>query len=326
MLIIAFPVFTLLFLFASYYSGLYDKGYKQSQLNRSTITAALVLLSVYALLPESIRFSRGILVFGIVTAFIFMSLLRWLFMQWNLLSRVEDEDGYRQTIVVAGENDFTAVTALMHKAGMPERVLGRVNNSLKSSSKALGSIHQLSHLIKMYPIKEIIFCEDILSFKEIISTVQQLPEGIRNKFHASGSSSIIGSDSKDISGKYVAGNNKYTIANAVNRRNKNLLDAVVSVIFLLSFPVHFLTQKKPFHFFKNVFSVLFLQKSWIGYAVIANKLPVIKKGVLTSTALPQSINDLPIESLYLSDEWYATFYSASTDIKKIIRGYKYLWY
>jgi GT2 family glycosyltransferase len=325
MLIIAFPVFTLLFLFASYYSGLYDKGYKQSQLNHSTITAALVLLSVYALLPESIRFSRGILVFGIVMAFVFMSLLRWIFMQWNLLSLVEEEDGYRQTIVVAGENDFTAVTALMHKAGMPERVLGRVNNSLKSSSKALGSIHQLSHLIKMYPIKEIIFCEDILSFKEIISTVQQLPEGIRNKFHASGSSSIIGSDSKDVSGKYVAGNNKYTIANAVNRRNKNLLDAVVSVIFLLSFPVHFLTQKKPFHFFKNVFSVLFMQKSWIGYAVIANKLPVIKKGVLTSTALPESINDLPIESLYLSDEWYATFYSASTDIKKIIRGYKYLW-
>jgi len=323
MLIIAFPIFTIIFLIASYYSGLYDKGYKQSQLNRSTGMAALVLLSGYALLPENIRFSRGILVFGIVMAFIVMSFLRWLFMQWNLLSRIED-DGYRQTIVVARENDFINITELMHKAGMPERVLGRVNDSLTSSSKALGSIHQLNHLIKMYPVKEIIFCEDILSFKEIITIVQQLPAGVRNKFHASGSRSIVGSDSKDVSGQYLTGNNKYTIADPVNKRNKNLLDVVVALVFLLSFPVHLVMQKKPLHFLRNIFSVLFMQKTWIGYAAPSNKLPVIKEGILTSTTLPHGVNDLPIESLILSDEWYATYYSAATDIKKIIRGYKYL--
>ena len=230
MLIIAFPLFTVIFLIASYYSGLYDKGYKQSQLNRSTAMAALVLLSGYALLPESIRFSRGILVFGIFMAFIIMSLLRWLFIHSTLLSKVEEDDGYRQTIVVAGEKDFITVTALMQQAGMPEKVLGRVNDSLTSSSKALGSIHQLNHIITMYPVKEIIFCEDMLSFKEIIATVQQLPVAVRNKFHASGSSSIVGSDNKDVTGEYVTGNDKYTISNPLNKRNKNLLDAVFAVI------------------------------------------------------------------------------------------------
>ena len=324
MLIIAFPVFTVMFLAASYYSGLYNKGYKQSQLNRSTLTAALVLLSGYALLPESIRFSRGILLFGIVMAFIVMSLLRLLFMHWSLLSRVEEEDGYRQTIIVASENDFITVTEIMQNAGMPERVLGRVDKSLTSSSKALGSIYQINHLLKMYPVKEIIFCEDGLSFKEIITMVQQLPEGVRNKFHASGSSSIMGSDSKDVSGKYVTANTKYTIDNAVNRRNKNLLDVVISIIFLLSFPLHILLQKKPLQFFINVLTVLLRKKTWVGYATGLDKLPLIKNGILTSTTLPATVNDLPIESLYLSDEWYATSYSVSTDIKKIIRGYKYL--
>ncbi len=326
MLIIAFPVFTVIFLIASYYSGLYDKGYKQSQLNRSTAMAALVLLSGYALLPEDLRFSRGILVFGIMMAFIVMSLLRWLFMRWNLLSKVEDDDGYRQTIVVAGEKDFATVTALMQQAGMPERVLGRVNDSLTSSSKALGSIHQLSRLVKMYPVKEIIFCEDILSFKEIIAAVQQIPEGVRNKFHASGSRSIVGSNNKDVSGEYLTIDDKFTITNPVNKRNKNLLDAVVAIIFLLTFPIHLLLQKKPLLFFKNVFAVLFMQKTWVGYAAPSDKLPALKKGVLTSTALPQAMNDLPLESLNLSDEWYASFFSAATDIKKIIRGYKYLYF
>jgi GT2 family glycosyltransferase len=326
MLIIAFPIFTVIFLIASYYSGLYDKGYKQSQLNRSTAMASLVLLSGYALLPEDLRFSRGILVFGIIMGYIVMSLLRWLFMRWNLLSRVEEDDGYRQTIVVAGEKDFTAITALMQRAGMPERVLGRVNDSLTSSSKALGSIHQLNHLVKMYPVKEIIFCEDILSFKEIIASIQQLPDSVRNKFHASGSRSIVGSNNKDVSGEYVTVNDKYTITNPVNKRNKNLLDAVVAAFFLLTFPIHLVLQKKPSRFFKNVFMVLFMKKTWVGYAAASDKLPLLKKGILTSTALPGAMNELPTESLNLSDEWYATFYSAATDLKKIIRGYKYLYF
>ena len=324
MLIIAFPVFTVIFLIASYYSGLYDKGYKQSQLNRSTAMAALVLLSGYGLLPEDLRFSRGILVFGIVMGFITMSLLRWLLIQAGLLSRMDDDDGHRQTIVVADENDFTTVTTLMQKAGMPEKVLGRVDDSLKSSSKALGSIHQLNHLIKMYPVKEIIFCEDILTFKEIIATVQQLPEEVLYKFHASGSNSIIGSNDKDISGEYLSASDKYTIANPINKRNKNLLDVMVAIIFLLSSPLHLVLQKKPLRFFKNVFAVLFLQKTWIGYAAPSGDLPSIKKGILTSTTLPQSVNDLPTESLYLSDQWYATYYTTATDIKKLIRGYRYL--
>jgi O-antigen biosynthesis protein len=326
LLSIAFPVFTIMFLIVSYYTGLYDKGYKQQQLNRSTIIAALVLLSCYALLPEEIRFSRGILVFGIVLAFLVMSLLRHLFIKWNLLNKVEEDEEHRQTIVVASEKDFTSVTSLMQKAGMPERVLGRVNNSVTEAGTALGSMQQLNHLITMYPVKEIIFCEDGLSFKEIITAVEQLPAGVRNKFHASGSSSIIGSDSKDISGNYVTVNNKYTITNPVNKRNKALLDVTVAIIFLITFPIHFLMQKKPLQFFKNVFWVLWGKKTWIGYAAHENKLPLIKTGVLTSTTLPAMVNDLPVESLHLSDDWYATSYSAATDIKKIARGYKYLCY
>jgi O-antigen biosynthesis protein len=322
---IAFPVFTLLFLVVSYYTGLYDKGFKQKQLNRSTTIAALVLLSCYALLPEEVRFSRGILVFGIVMAFIVMSLLRWLFIQWDLLNKTEQEEQW-QTIVVASEKDYVNVTGLMQKAGMPERVLGRVNNSVTEAGTALGSMQQLSHLITMYPVKEIIFCENGLSFKSIIATVQDLPNGVRNKFHALGSSSIIGSYSKDVSGNYVSVSNKYTIATPVNKRNKNLLDVIVALLLLLSLPVHLFVQKKTGQFLKNIIGVLMRKKTWVGYAIAFDKLPAIKPGVLTSTTLPAALNGLPVESLHLSDEWYATSYSASTDIKRILRGYKYLCY
>ncbi len=323
-LFIAFPVFTAIFLFASFYSGLYDKGYKQSQLVRSTIVAALVLLSGYALLPETVRFSRGILVFGIVLAFIMMNIMRQLFIKWRLLETGDENEERRQTIVVAGEKDFMAITNLMQKAGMPERVLGRVDIYETNKTSMLGDISQLPTLIRKYRVKEIIFCENGLSFKEIISTIKGLPPGIRNKFHASGSSSIVGSDSKNVSGDYVAVEKNYSIAKPANRRNKRLLDIVVALLFIISFPLHLILQKNPFRFYINIFTVLLGKKTWVGYTSALNDLPLIRHGVITSTALPTLLNELPEESLRKSDEWYATSYSPLLDLQKIRSGYKFL--
>lgn len=326
MLSIAFPVFAAIFLIASYYSGLYDKGYKQPQLNRSTVIASLILLSGYALLPEELRFSRGILVFGILLAFILMSLLRMLFIRWKLLYTTDEETERRQTIVVANETDYLAVKTLMGKAGMRERVWGRVSMNEISPKNTLGTIKELPELIRKYPLKEIIFCENGLSFKQIILSIQEMPQSVRNKFHASGSKSIVGSDSKDMSGDYVAQQKQYIISRPLNMRNKALIDILISLFFIIGFPVHFIIKKKPLQFYKNVFNVLARRKTWIGYAVKGSTLPPIRQGVLTTTGLPAILNTLPIESLQVSDEWYASEFSIPGDIRKILKGYKYLSY
>ena len=324
-LIVALPAFTLVFLLAAYYSGLYDRGYKQAKLIRSTTVAGLVLLSGYGMLPENIRFSRGILVFGILTAFFVMNVMRRLFIQWRLLETCETEEEYRQTIVLSGSKDFKTIQNLMQEAGMQERVLGMVNDNKEESSITIGGVKQLTALVKKYQVKEIIFCENGVSYKEIINLLATLPSGIRNKFHASGSNSIVGSDSKDLSGDYVAGK-KYKIAYPVNKRNKRLLDIVLSVLFIISFPVHVFFQKSPLGFCKNVFAVLFWKNTWVGYSTAEKQLPPIKKGILSSTSLPSTLNELPYESLKNNDEWYASEYSVMADLKKISKGYKYLYH
>jgi O-antigen biosynthesis protein len=324
-LVIAFPVFTIIFLVAAFYSGLYDKGYKRSQLVRSTIIAALVLVSGYGLLPETVRFSRGILVFGIALAFILMNMIRLLFIRWRLLETRNENDEQRQTIVVAGEKDFNAISELMQNAGISERVLGRVDTGMEISGGSLGNIEQLPVLIRKYRLREIIFCENGLSFKEIIRMIGNMPRGIRNKFHASGSSSIVGSDSKNVSGDYISAANKYRIGMPVSRRNKRLIDVIVSMLFIIGFPVMIFLQKNPVRFYKNAFSVLFGKKTWIGYATAARELPAIRKGVVTSTSLPASLNELPIESLKKNDEWYALNYSMMLDLQKIGTSFRFLY-
>lgn len=323
-LFIAFPAFTALFLITAFYSGLYDKGYKQSQLVRSTAIATLVLLSVYALLPESIRFSRGILVTGIALAFVLMNLMRLLFIKWHYLETSNENEERRQTIVVANEKDFSNIAEMLQKAGMTERVLGRVNDDASASSSVLGTISQLPDLVKKYQVKEIIFCENGLSFKEIITSINDLPGTTRNKFHASGSNSIVGSDSKNTSGDFIANSKKYRIGMPLQQRNKRLLDITVSILFILTAPIKIFIKKNIAGFYKNVFAVLTGKKTWVGYATENNELPVIKLSVITSTTLPRELNDLPTESLQKSDEWYAAGYTAITDLKKIARGFKYL--
>ncbi|MEO6681486.1 MAG: glycosyltransferase, partial [Ginsengibacter sp.] len=49
LLLIALPVFTILFLLTSWLTGLYDGYYKQSRLNKSTLVSFLVILSFYSL-------------------------------------------------------------------------------------------------------------------------------------------------------------------------------------------------------------------------------------------------------------------------------------
>jgi O-antigen biosynthesis protein len=296
------------------------------QMVRSTIIAALVILSVYALLPESIRFSRGILITGIILAFMLMNAIRLLFIKLRYLETGIENDERRQTIVVAAEKDFFVIDELLQKAGMPERVLGRVGEGKQAKAPTLGTIDHLAELVKKYQVKEIIFCENGLSFKEIIDAIKTLPINTRNKFHASGSSSIVGSQHKNTGGEFISHSIKYSIGLPLQRRNKRTIDILVSLLFLFAAPGIIFIKKNIAAFYRNVFAVLAAKRTWIGYASAAKGLPILKPPVITSTTLPEALNDLPAESLQKSDEWYAAGYTPMTDIKKIAKGFRFLHY
>jgi hypothetical protein len=282
-----------------------------------------VLLSVYALLPETLRFSRGILVFGSLVAFVLMTSVRWWLVNLKVISRDEKDEEHRQTFIVGTEKEFEEVNSIMKHAGMQERVLGRVDVN-GSHVNALGEIENLKPLLSTYSIKEVIFCEGYLSLKSIIEIMKDIPKQVRMKFHTANASGIIGSDSKSTSGKFISADRQINLSLPVSRRNKNLIDFLISIFFIITFPVHLFVQKKPGNFFKNVFDVLLLKKTWVGYSFNQASLPKIKKGILTTTGLPASLNTLPPESLAASDKWYATDYDVFEDLKIVWRRYKFL--
>ncbi len=319
---IAFPAFTLFYLITAYYAGLYDRWYKRTELMRSTLIATLVLLAAYALLPEQYRFSRGIVLFGAILAFVLISLLRWILIKSNVLNSNKEKETHGATIIAGTATEYQQTLQLLKEAGMEQRVLGRI--AVEGNDKsAIGYWKDLQKLSSTVPFREIIFCQGALSFADILQAIQNMPAGLVAKIHAAGSSSVVGSDSKDTSGEAVSYENGYKLADPYNRRLKRLIDVSISFLGILTFPIQLFIIKKPFQYFGNCFQVLLAQKTWIGYAVTEKNLPQLPPGVLTCNGIPGSIKqELPAESLQTIDYWYARDYEPANDLKLIWKTYR----
>jgi hypothetical protein len=323
LLLISFPAFTLFYLVVAYYAGLYDKWYRRKELIRSTLIATLVLLAAYALLPERFRFSRAIVLFGAVFAFILISFVRWLLLQTRVLHKADDDEN-RHTLIVGSQNEYEISIRLMQQAGLQERILGRVAVA-EGDNGAVGYWNKLNQLRLAIDFKELIFCEGNLTFKEIIQAIQTLPGNIRIKFHASKSQSIIGSDSKDRSGEAVSKENGYKLSNPYNLRLKRLIDLIVSIFFIVSFPIHLFFVKKPLKLLGNCFRVLLAKRTWVGYTTNGKSLPVLRKGIMGCNGVPvDKVHQLPAESLQISDQWYARDYEPVLDLKILGKTYRQL--
>jgi len=321
---VAFPAYTVFYLITAYYAGLYDRWYKRSELAQSTLVATIILLAGYALLPERFRFSRGILLFGSLLAFILISLLRWLLIRASVLSNGREREENASTLIIASPGEYQQTVQLIKEAGLHERILGRIAVN-ENDESAVGYWKNLKDLSSAIPFREVVFCEGTLSFLNIIQHLSLLPPNISIKFHASGSSSIVGSDSKNTSGEAMSKEKGLKLGDPYYRRLKRLIDIFISFSGIVVFPVHLLIIKKPFAFIVNCFAILFAQKTWVGYAVPEKNLPPLRKGILACNgAVGSAKKSLPAESLQMVDYWYARDYEPGNDLKLIWRMYRSL--
>lgn len=322
---IAFPAFTVFYLITAYYAGLYDRWYKRSELVRSSVIATIVLLAAYALLPEQYRFSRAIILFGALLAFVLISILRWVLVETKVLNSSGEKESLLTTVIAGSADEYKETVQILKDAGLDKRVLGRLSTTNKEETGTIGYWENLQQLSTAIPFREVIFCAGTLSYATIIEKLKQLPNGVVAKIHAGKSNSIVSSDSKDTSGEAVSKENGYKLGDPYNRRLKRLIDISIAFAGIITFPIQLFIVKKPLGFFSNCFAVLLAQKTWVGYAVQENHLPVLRIPVVASNGLPaHSSQQLPKESLQMMDYWYARDYEPVTDLKIIWRIYRRL--
>jgi hypothetical protein len=77
-------------------------------------------------------------------------------------------------------------------------------------------VADLPFFVQNTAVKEIIFCRGELSYSYIIEKLQNLPKRVPIHFHAKGTKSIVGSDSKDTAGVCIAANIDLELSKSVS--------------------------------------------------------------------------------------------------------------
>jgi GT2 family glycosyltransferase len=322
LLIVSFPLFTLLYLVVAYYAGLYDRVYRSSNLIRSTGIATLVLLAIYALLPEQVRFSRGIVVFGVLVALVLISIVRALLMKLNLISQPVDKIAKPYILVAGSQDEYDQVKKLMLEKKLADKIIGRIDVD-GNPSHAIATIDNLIHAARSLNAEEIIFCAGHLSYRQIIEEVEKISGRLRIRFFDG--FSIVGSDDKAARGEIVSMETEFRLMQQTNRRMKRLLDVVTTLLFLITFPIHILIVKRPASFFLNCFRIIAGRKTWVGYIIGESHLPKIRPAVIGPNGMvPKGFHHFPEESLRMVDFWYAHDYEPQQDIRIMWKNYRNL--
>ncbi len=321
LLLVSFGVFTLLFLIVSYYTGLYEKRFRFMNLWRSTVISLLINLAIYSLLPERLRFSRGMIVAGSVFSYMILIFWRWVLLRTDVLKSADNEnEGF---LLVAGTGrDLDKVNTLLKQSGRLKPIQAFI--SPLDEVQSLGKVNDIKTLLASTPAKELILCESAdLSFQQIISLYEQNGKKVNLRLHASNSECIVGSDSKNEAG-YVLNSKQYALALAINLRLKRLIDLSAAFLLLITFPLHFIFNKQPLLLLQNSLQVFIGKKTWVGFFAPHKHLPYIKPSVLGVTGLPHGHAKLTNEGLLIADEWYAYEYKPLYDLRTILFNYKKL--
>lgn len=281
---VAFPAYTIIWMFTVFLSGGYDKPVRLFHILRGVLVGTGVILIVYSLLPEEYRFSRALILFGMAWVITSYLLSRTVLHLSGLKAFNLNPDNTKRIAIIGTQNEFERVNELLKQTNINFGLLGFVSadNNGQGHRDYVGNVSQIGEVIEIYKINEVIFCSRDISSQEIIDHMHTLVSAdVDFKIAPPESLSIIGSNSIDTAGDlYMIDVN--AISKSRNKRNKRLFDVLAAMFFLIFSPVFIFIQKEKAGFIRNIFSVLFGTRSWVGYGKEENEhLPKIRSSVLS---------------------------------------------
>jgi GT2 family glycosyltransferase len=322
---LALGLYTAIWMVSIYLGGGYDKPVKPLKILRGIAVGTIAILTLYALLPESLRFSRALILLGTAsTAAVYLGIRYML----NLLG----VKGFRfgatpdlQIGIVANSEEFMRIKNLLADTGTPLKSVMRIApESTPDSNRP--SAERLGEIVDVYKLDTLIFSgQDVPSHRIIGLMAEVETTQVDFKIAPPESLYIIGSNSVEKGGElFIMDLN--AVSKSANRRKKRLFDLGISVLLLLGFPLLIWWVDKKGGYFGNIFSVMAGAKSWVGYApsdVNRKKLPQLRRGVLNPLDRIGLLK-APEETARKLNAIYARDYSVRNDLHILSAGFKNL--
>jgi GT2 family glycosyltransferase len=323
---VAFPTFVAIWLISIYLNGGYDKPVKTINVVRGVISGAILILVAYALLPESLRFSRAMVLLGAAWSVFTLPIYRYI-LHILKVNIIELETDFKKRIAIVGNyEEYLRVLEFIKLSDVKTSFIGHISLSENNQKHddCLGTYDKLSDLISIYNIDEVIFCAKDIPAQSIIEQMSRISNSnIEFKIAPPESLFIIGSNSINTNGElYVVNIN--SINKPANKRSKRMLDFSLTILMILFLPILLIIIPNKTGLISNILEVLIGKKSWVGYKKTATnqELPKIKQGVLSpADSLAHTADDLTILRL---NQLYAKDYKVNNDLQIILNSWKQL--
>jgi GT2 family glycosyltransferase len=324
---IVVPVYILFWLLGILISGGYKKPVNLFKIARGILWGTISILLVYSLVGEDLRFSRVLILLGSLWTVIVILMTR-INLHWMQIRGFRLDIKKTKRIAIVGHSkEANRVKKLVEDSQIQSDFAGFI--AIDSSDKGtdyIGEIQQITEIIRINRINEVIFCAENISSAQIIRAMLNLAQlDIEYKIAPPESVSIIGSNSIHTSGDlYVVNIN--SISKPDNKFKKRIFDLGFAFIFLFLIPVTIWFYSRKIQFIKNIFGVLVGKSSWIGYIAgqkHKGNLPPIKPAVLNpgDYFAELVLNEEKITRLNML---YAKDYSITTDTEILIKAWKKL--
>lgn len=325
MIYYGFAAYTLIWMIGVLMNGGYDKPPRIFKILRGILLGTVIILATYALLPENLRFSRALILFGTISTalvyIIFRAILHVLnFKNYRLGRAVQQRVG-----IVANDKEFTRIRNLLEEAGVPIKFIFQISTKGSRQEEA-SQADRLQEFTEVYKLDTIVFSgEDVPSHRIIGLMASVDKKNLNFKIAPPESLYIIGSNSVDKGGDLFI-MDLDSVSKSQNKRKKRLLDILMSLLFLITLPVVIFGVKNKLGFVSNLLLVLVGIKTWVGYADTHTpdvQLPALKPGVLSPLDRLSKIKDREDISRKLNAV-YAREYSMRNDLSVIALGFKHL--
>lgn len=316
-------VYSALMVISLFILGGYDLPMKVRNIGKGLFSGFVVALVFYALLPSDYRFSRAVILFGVISSLISVGTLRILYHLINIKGYNLKQNLKKRLAIVGGNSEFNRVRTLLEESGLKADFIVEVNPDTlhrKKTEHFVGKLSTINEIIEGFRLNELVFCSSDLSSDQIINLMTKLNAyNLEYKIAPSNSSFVIGSNSINSQGELYTLLPVNNINTQQNRRNKTILDLIVAFMVLFTFPVLFLIFEKPWGLLRNVFKVVTLQNTWVGYIPNAQQkkiLPKLKPAILSIGNQQTIQNDILHTSEKINFN-YANNYTIAIDLHYI---------
>lgn len=307
--------YALIWVLVLWFNGYYE--YFKAWRNRliSIITGMLIILIFYALLPESLRTSRAIILIGGLLSFPVLSLSYWLMQYIKTDKSKETED--KSVAIVASMKNAEKLKTIINTSGDSTNVYYIAPNESYYNGFFTTTLNNLPHVARKLKINEVIFGSEDVLISEIINSMTGIGAGVSFKIGSADTLKIIGSGDRNTQGDLMSFDIKYRLDETHIRRLKRLLDICIALLMIPLSPLWMAMHSLSTEIFKWIGNIFSGKNTWIGYGgTLADYefLPSLPSPIFPLITTLDSGN-----SIRETNTAYAKNYSILYDVKWILK-------